>query len=143
MGAPNPKPNKVTVTALGAPLVLYVKPSEVAPMLGTLTIDPDGTPTTFTQSVNSHTRRRYSGGPATGVQGHNRSRVKGDRGVPATLPGNNAWLERPPAVAGGSKRVEQITYVGTFRQLKAFCREEAAAPFVLRSPWGEPFSIVP
>lgn len=142
MGAPNPKPSKVTVTVLGEPLVLYVKIPEVAPMLGTLTADAAVAPTTYTQSVDSHSRRRYSGGPASGVEGHSRNRTKGGEGAKATLPGNNAWLERPPLTPGNSKRVEQITFVGTFAQLKAYVRSEATSAFVLRSPWGEPFPMV-
>lgn len=143
MGAPNPKPSKVTVTVLGEPLVLYIKIPEVAPMIGTQTADASVAPTTFQQAVDGHNRRRYSGGPTTGVQGHLRDRTKGGEGAKTTLPGNNAWLERPPLSAGQSKRVEQITYVGTFAQLKQFCRDEAASAFVLRSPWGEPFPIAP
>ena len=141
MGIPNPKPSKVTVTALGEDLVLYIKIPELAPMIGTQTADASEPPTTYVQSVSGHNRRRYSGGPTVGVGGHNRDRTKGGEGAKATLPGNNAWLERPPLVPNGSKRVEQITYVGTFAQLKAFCRDEAASAFVLRSPWGEPFPI--
>lgn len=143
MGAPNPKPSKVTKTVLGSPLVLYIKIPEVAPMIGTQTADASVAPTTFQQAVDGHNRRRYSGGPVAGVQGHLRDRTKGGEGAKTTLPGNNAWLERPPTAPGNSKRVEQITYVGTFAQLKAFCRDEATSAFVLRSPWGEPFPIAP
>lgn len=143
MGIPNPKPDKVTVSSLGEDLVLYIKIPELAPLIGTQTADASTPPTTFVQSVDGHTRRRYSGGPATGVAGHTRSRTKGGEGVKAVLPGNSAWLERDPLQPGDSKRVEQITYVGTFAQLKAFCRDEATTSFVLRSPWGEPFPIGP
>jgi hypothetical protein len=122
-------------------LILYVKIPEVAPMLGSLTADAAEAPTTFQQSVDGHPRRRYSGGPTSGVSGHLRTRTKGGEGAKATLPGNNAWLERPPVVPGESKRVEQFTYVGTFAQLKAFVRANAAGAFVLRSPWGEPFPM--
>jgi len=141
MGAPNPKPDKVTVTSLGEDLVLYVKIPEVAPLIGTLTADASEAPTEYDQSVDGHTRRRYSGGPTFGVEGHIRKRTKGGEGRKATLPGNNAWLERPPLVEGESKRVEQITYVGTFRQLKSWVRANAETDFVLRSPWGEPFPM--
>lgn len=143
MGTPNPKPSKVTVTALGEPLVLYIKIGELAPLIGSQTADASVAPTNYQQNVDGHNRRRYSGGPTSGVAAHLRDRTKGGEGAKATLPGNNAWLERPPAVPGNSKRVEQITYVGTFAQLKEFCRSEATAPFVLRSPWGEPFPITP
>jgi hypothetical protein len=141
MGIPNPKPDKVTVTALGADLVLYIKIPELTPLIGAQTADASVAPTTVVQSVNGHSRRRYSGGPTSGVSAHLRERDKGGEGRKATLPGNNAWLERPPTVPGESKRVEQITFVGTFAQLKSFCRAEAATDFVLRSPWGEPFPI--
>lgn len=141
MGIPNPKPDKVTVTALGEDLVLYIKIPELAPLIGAQTADLEVAPTTYTQNVDGHNRRRYSGGPVTGVAGHLRTRTKGGEGRKAVLPGNNAWLERPPTVPGNSKRVEQITFVGTFAQLKAFCRAEAVTDFVLRSPWGEPFPI--
>jgi hypothetical protein len=141
MGAPNPKPSKVTVTALGEDLVLYVKIPEVAPMLGTLTADSEEAPSNFQQSVNAHNRRRYAGGPTTGVAAHIRNRTKGGEGRKATLPGNNAWLERPPLLPGQSKRVEQFTFVGTFAQLKAYVRTAAVSDFVLRSPWGEPFPM--
>lgn len=140
MGAPNPKPDKVTVTVGGAPLVLYLKPSELAPLIGTQTPDASGTPVTTSQAVSQHPRRRYIGGPTSQVSGHSRSRVNGDRLPGPTLPGNNAYLERmigtPP-----KRKVETITYVGTFQQLKDYCKEEAVVTFTLRSPWGEPFLI--
>ena len=143
MGIPNPKPSKVTHTIFGRPLVLYIKIPELTPLIGAQTADSAAAVTTFQQNVDGHQRRRYSGGPTTGVTGHIRSRSKGGKGTPATLPGNNAWLERPPVVPGESKRVEQITYVGTFAQLLTYCRGEAETAFVLRSPWGEPFPINP
>jgi hypothetical protein len=143
MGIPNPKPDKVTVTSLGEDLVLYIKIPELTPLIGAQTADASVAPTTYQQNVDGHNRRRYSGGPVTGVAGHLRNRTKGGEGGKAVLPGNNAWLERDPVVPGESKRVEQITYVGTFAQLKAFCRAKATTEFVLRSPWGEPFPIDP
>jgi hypothetical protein len=140
MGIPNPKPDKVTVTVGGAPLVLYIKPGELEPLIGAQTPDASGSPVTTNQTVSGHTRRKYIGGPVSGVAGHSRERVSGDRLPGPTLPGNNAYLERmvgtPP-----KRKVETITYVGTFNQLKTFCKAEAVVAFTLRSPWGEPFAI--
>lgn len=138
--ASRPKPQKSTQVVDGKTLVLYVKPSEVAPYIGTITPDPDELMLTTTEAVKSHTRRRYVGGPAVSVAGHTRSRTSGDKKAGLTLPGNNAWLERKTGTPLKTVR-EQITFVGTFASLKAFCKESAAIPFVLRSPWGEPYSI--
>lgn len=140
MGAPNPRGQKVTVPVGARQVILYVKPADMAPFLGTLTPDVASTMTSATQEVKSHTRRRYFGGPAISVEGHSRLRTKGDYKRAQTLPGNNAWLEKPSGVPG-KKDVEQITYVGAFRDLKAFCKANAEIDFVLRSPWGEPFDI--
>jgi hypothetical protein len=140
VGIPNPKGKKITATVGGEPLVLYLKPDELAPLLGTLTPDASGSPVTTTQAVGTHSRKRYIGGPTSQVSGHSRSRVSGDRLAPLTLPGNNAYLERmvgtPP-----KRKVETITFVGSFAQLKDFCKDKAVVPFILRSPWGEPFQI--
>jgi hypothetical protein len=140
MGAPNPKPSKITETIAGGELVVYLKPSELAPLLGTLVPDDSGSPVTATENVPAHGRRRYIGGPTSQVTGHSRTRVTGDRLPGPTLPGNNAYIEfktgSPP-----KKKVETITYVGTFAQLKAWVKGKAVIDFVLRSPWGEPFKI--
>lgn len=140
MGIPNPKPDKVTVTVGGDPLVLYLKPSELAPLIGTQTPDASGTPVTTTQAVSQHSRRKYIGGPTSQVAGHNRTRVNGDRLPGPTLPGNNAYLERMVGTPAKLK-VETITYVGSFNQLKTYCKDQAVVAFTLRSPWGEPFAI--
>lgn len=138
--ASRPKPQKSTQTVEGKTLVLYVKPSEVAAYIGTVTPDPDELMLTSTQTVRSHSRRRYVGGPAVNVSGHSRSRTSGDKPAGLTLPGNNAWLERKTGTPLRTVR-EQITFVGSFASLKQFCKESAVIPFVLRSPRGEPFKI--
>ena len=141
MGLPNPRPDKVTIASSGAnKLILYVKPADVAPYVGSLSADAGGTMVPVTQAVGGHTRRRYIGGPNIGVAAHNRNRTKGDYENGHTLPGNNAWFEKPSLVAG-KKDVEQITYVGSFRALKAWAKTVAELDFTLRSPWGEPFLI--
>lgn len=140
--APRPKPQKSTQVVGGETLVLYVKPSEVAPFIGTIAVDPPTLMLTSDEFVRGHTRRRYVGGPAISVDSHNRTRTSGDRKAGLTLPGNNAWLEKPSATPG-FKDVEQITFVGSFASLKQFCKESAATTFTLRSPWGEPFTITP
>lgn len=141
MGAPNPKPDKVTLDVGGEPLVLYVKIAEVSPMLGALTADAESPPVDYEAVYPNTTRRRWMGGPTITVTGHDKKRVKGGEGKRATLPGNNAYLERPPLSANGSKRVETITFVGPFRVLKDYCLANAASNFDLRSPWGEKFPI--
>jgi hypothetical protein len=138
--APRPKPQKSTQVVDGDTLILYVKPSEVAPYIGTITPDPPSLMLTATETVKSHSRRRYVGGPAKSVIGHSRSRTSGDKAAGLTLPGNNAWLERKTGTPLKTVR-EQITFVGSFASLKQFCKDSAAIPFVLRSPWGEPFQI--
>lgn len=140
--APRPKPQKSTQVVGGETLVLYVKPSEVASFIGAITPDPPSLMLSSPEVVKGHSRRRYVGGPAVSVAGHSRTRTSGDRKAGLTLPGNNAWLERPGLIPG-SKIVEQITFVGSFASLKAFCKESAAVAFTLRSPWGEPFTITP
>lgn len=142
MGAPNPRPDKVTISGSGSTkLILYCKPADLAPFLGTLTPDSGAVMVGYTQPVGGHTRRRYIGGPTISVTGHSRSRTKGDYENGHTLPGNNAWLEKPSAIPG-KKDVEQFTFVGTFRSLKAFVKANAALDCTLRSPWGEPFEIL-
>lgn len=140
--APRPKPQKSTHTVSSKKLVLYVKPSEVSGFIGTITPDPPTLMLTSSEAVKGHSRRRYVGGPAVGVEAHDRTRTSGDKKAGLTLPGNNAWLERA-GVLPGSRIVEQITFVGSFASLKAFCKESAAVAFTLRSPWGEPFTITP
>lgn len=144
MGAPNPRPDRVTVTQNGNELVLYIKTAELTPFIGAQTPDPPAAGVAVTSTVKQHTRRRYPGDPGVTVTGHSRTR-NDEKPLPKlTLPGNNAWIEYETTVGLETvTRSEQFTFTGSFTDLKDWVRSQAAQAFVLRSPWGEPFDVTP
>lgn len=139
MGIPNPRPSKATVAVGSSSITIYAKLNELAPFLGVITADERPTVVISNQSVKSHSRRRYPGGPTKQVPGHARRRVVEQARPDQTLPGYNAWLERK---VGAATLVEQFTFVGDFQDLKDYVKGVAVIPCVLRSPWGVAFDIV-
>lgn len=140
--APRPRPEKCTVGVGSDALVLYVVPSQVSGFIGTVTPDADTDGTEVTQSVTSHSRRRYPGGPAVTVDGHSRERIVGGYAAKQTLPGRNAWFERTVGTGASAVRtVRQITFVGTTKQLRDYVEANAVGEFTLRTPDGEPVPV--
>lgn len=141
--APRPRPQKCTVGVGSDALTLYVVPARVAPFIGSVTPDDDDDSREVTQSVTGHSRRRYSGGPATSVDGHSRTRTVGGYAAKETLPGKNAWFERRTTGLFGpiTSRV-QFTFVGTTAQLRDYVEANAVGSFILRTPDGEPVRVV-
>lgn len=137
-----PRPKKCTVGAGVDALVLYVDPPRLQPYLGSITPDAAEYGEDVTQSVSSHTRRRYSGGPAVTVDAHSRDRKVGGYGALPTLPGRNAWIEKKTGQGASAVReVVQFTFVGTTKQLRDFVAGNATSSFVLRTPDGEPVPV--
>jgi len=142
MGAPNPKPKKCTVVVGSTPVTIYCKPDELVPFIGTLSVDATPVETEITETVRAHTRSRYPGATPKTVKAHTAKRTVGGTLAKPTLPGNNAWFERTTGIgADKTRKVEQFTFVGPFRALKAYVKDNAVGTFTLRSPWGEPFEI--
>lgn len=140
--APRPRPEKCTVGAGSDALVLYVVPSQVSGFIGTVTPDAASDGTEVTQTVTSHARRRYPGGPTSQVDGHSRDRIVGGYAAKQTLPGKNAWLERTVGSGASAVRtVRQITFVGTTKQLRDYVEANAVGDFILRTPDGEPVPV--
>lgn len=140
--ASNPRPQKCTVGAGTDALTLYVVPSRVAPFIGTVTPDDDDDARVITQTVSSHSRRRYSGGPTTSVDGHSRERTIGGYAAKETLPGKNAWFERrTTGLLGPITSRVQFTFVGTTAQLRDYVEANSVGDFILRTPDGEPVKI--
>jgi hypothetical protein len=123
-------------------LTLYVVPSRVAPYIGTVTPDDDDDSREITQTVRSHPRRRYSGGPTSSVAGHSRERTIGGYAAKETLPGRNAWFERrTTGLLGPITNRVQFTFVGTTAQLRDYVEANSVGDFILRTPDGEPVRI--
>jgi hypothetical protein len=137
-----PRPQKCTVGAGSDALVLYVVPSRVSPFIGSVTPDDDDDTREITQSVRSHSRRRYPGGPVTSVDGHSRERKVGGYNAKQTLPGRTAWFERrTTGLLGPITARRQFTFVGTTAQLRDYVEANAVGSFILRTPDGEPVKI--
>jgi hypothetical protein len=141
--ASRPRPQKCTVGAGVNALTLYVVPCLVAPFIGSVTPDDEDDSRVVDQSVTGHTRRRYSGGPAINVDGHDRSRIVGGYAAKETLPGKNAWFERrTTGLLGPITSRVQFTFVGTTAQLRDYVEANAVGSFILRTPDGEPVRVV-
>lgn len=140
--APRPRPQKCTVGVGSDALVLYVVPSRVSGFIGTVTPDDDDDSRETTQTVRTHSRRRYPGGPTTSVDGHSRERTVGGYNAKQTLPGKTAWFERrTTGLFGPITSRRQFTFVGTTAQLRDYVAANAVGSFILRTPDGEPVRI--
>jgi alkanesulfonate monooxygenase SsuD/methylene tetrahydromethanopterin reductase-like flavin-dependent oxidoreductase (luciferase family) len=140
--ASRPRPQKCTVGAGTDALTLYVVPSRVAPFIGAVAPDDDDDARDITQTVRSHSRRRYTGGPSANVDGHSRQRTVGGYAAKETLPGRNAWFERrTTGLLGRITSRVQFTFVGTTAQLRDYVEANAVGQFILRTPDGEPVKV--
>lgn len=87
--------------------------------------------------VPGHTRRRYPGGPAISVAGHQRTTLLGGRANRRTLPGQNAFFERlQDGLAGPVIEVVTVSHTGPYTALYQFCLANATSEFRLRSQDG-------
>lgn len=137
-----PRPQKCTLGLGTPPLVIYCVPDQIAPFVGTVTPDVDGDPVEVTQTVTSHSRRRYPGADPVTVDGHDRERLVGGYAAKQTLPGRNAWFERTTGTGPSAVRtVRQITFTGTTAQLRNFAESNAVGVFTLRTADGEPVPL--
>jgi hypothetical protein len=97
-----------------------------------------GTVSPVTSSVAGHSRRRFPGGPATGVDPHSRTGLPPAPGGSAAKPGEKFWCERTTGTgANRVTRARQFTYQGSWSDLRAFAEEaQTGLPFTLRNNSG-------
>ena len=95
-------------------------------------------PTAVTTEVAGHSRRRYPGGPTSGVDPHERTGLPPAPGGGGAKPGERFWCERTTGT--GANRVtqaRQFTYQGKWSDLRAFAEAaKTGLPFTLRNHSG-------
>jgi hypothetical protein len=143
------KDRRSTETVNSRELTVIGDPAKFAALGIDFTEDSAQEAELVTQSVKSHPRRRYPGGPTTSVAGHTRQKsVGGEKEGTNALPGKPFYIEVTTG-SGVTKKVTatRFSYIGRWTDLKTkILMDLAPSPNIrLRNASGKsiPLAVAP